>query len=53
MPIRLSNKTAPFTLTLLASKNRFEFVNVEKLIAILQENAALIEQKVESLNPHT
>ncbi|MDM1492996.1 IclR family transcriptional regulator [Acinetobacter indicus] len=53
VPIRLSNKTAPFTLTLLASKNRFEFVNVEKLIAILQENAALIEQKVESLNPHT
>ncbi|ENW88131.1 MULTISPECIES: IclR family transcriptional regulator [Acinetobacter] len=52
VPIRLSNKTAPFTLTLLASKNRFEFVNVEKLIAILQENAALIEQKVESLNPH-
>lgn len=45
VPIKFSSKESPLALTLLASKNRFEFVNLEKLIEILQENAHLIEQK--------
>lgn len=49
VPIKFSSKEPPLALTLLASKNRFEFVNVEKLIAILQENAELIEKKFSSL----
>ena len=35
---------------LLASKNRFEFVNLQKLIEILQDNAEQIEKQVEVLN---
>lgn len=49
VPIKFSSKEPPLALTLLASKNRFEFVNIEKLIAILQENAELIEKKFSSL----
>ena len=45
VPVKFSSKEPPLALTLLASKNRFEFVNLQKLIAILQENAYLIEQK--------
>lgn len=49
VPIKFSSKEPPLALTLLASKNRFEFVNLQKLIAILQENAHLIEQKLLTL----
>lgn len=49
VPVKFSSKEPPLALTLLASKNRFEFVNIEKLITILQENAALIEKKFASL----
>ena len=35
---------------LLASKNRFEFVNLQKLIEILQDNAQQIEKQFETLN---
>lgn len=49
VPIKFSSKEPPLALTLLASRNRFEFVNLEKLIAILQENARLIEQKFATL----
>ena len=37
-------------LTLVASKNRFEFINIEKLIEILQTNAVQIEQKFLALS---
>ncbi len=50
VPIRFSSKDAPYALTLLASKNRFEFVNLQKLIEILQDNAQQIEKQVEILN---
>jgi DNA-binding IclR family transcriptional regulator len=49
VPVKFSSKEPPLALTLLASKNRFEFVNVEKLIAILQENAQQIELKYAAL----
>lgn len=49
VPVKFSSKEPPLALTLLASKNRFEFVNLQKLIAILQENAELIEKKFENL----
>ncbi|MHA3892567.1 IclR family transcriptional regulator [Acinetobacter sp. GXMZU3951] len=52
VPIKFSSKEAPMTLTLLGSKNRFEFVDLQKLIAILQSNAALIEQKFMGLSDH-
>lgn len=51
VPVKFSSKEPPLALTLLASKNRFEFVNLEKLIEILRENANLIEQKFAALNP--
>ena len=50
VPIRFSSKDAPYALTLLASKNRFEFINLQKLIEILQDNAQQIEKQVETLN---
>lgn len=40
-----SSKEPPLALTLLASKNRFDFVNLEKLVQILQEKAQIIENK--------
>ncbi len=50
VPVKFSIKEPPLALTLLASKNRFEFVNLHKLIEILQENAALIEKKFMTLS---
>ena len=50
VPIRFSNKEAPIALTLLASKNRFDFLNFQKLIEILQGNAAQIEHKFSTLS---
>ena len=50
VPVKFSSKEPPLALTLLASKNRFEFVNLQKLISILQENAHLIEQKFMTLS---
>ncbi len=50
VPIKYSPKEAPLALTLLATKNRFEFVNQEKLVEILQENAALIEKEFAALS---
>ena len=50
IPIKFSSKEPPLALTLLASKNRFEFVNLQKLIEILKENAALIEKKFTELS---
>ena len=44
VPVKFSSKEPPLALTLLASKNRFEFVNLEKLVQILQEKARMIEQ---------
>ena len=44
VPIKFSSKEPPLSLSLIASKNRFEFVNIEKLVLILQENAVRIEQ---------
>ncbi|MCW8038356.1 MULTISPECIES: IclR family transcriptional regulator C-terminal domain-containing protein [Acinetobacter] len=50
VPVKFSSKEPPLALTLLASKNRFEFVNLQKLIEILQENATLIEKKFMTLS---
>lgn len=52
VPVKFSSKEPPLALTLLGSKNRFEFVNLQKVIEILQENAALIEQKFLALDSH-
>lgn len=49
VPIRFSNKEAPIALTLVASKNRFDFLNMQKLIEILQDNAVQIEHKFTTL----
>lgn len=45
VPIRFSSKEAPMALTVLASRSRFEFINVSKLIETLKENAAKIEKE--------
>ena len=44
VPVQFSSKAPPLSLTLLASKNRFEFVNIEKLVLTLQDTAQRIEQ---------
>lgn len=49
VPVKFSSKEPPLALTLLASKNRFEFVNVNKLIELLQENARLIEHNFSAI----
>lgn len=50
VPIRFSCKEAPLALTVLGSKNRFEFINMEKVIAILQDSAQQIEQRFVALS---
>ncbi|HCK31737.1 MAG TPA: transcriptional regulator, partial [Acinetobacter ursingii] len=51
VPIKLStNKESPLALTIVASKNRFEFIHIEKLIEILKSNAAQIEHKFLTLS---
>lgn len=50
VPICFSNKEAPLALTVLGSNNRFEFINLEKLIVILKESAQQIEQGVMGLS---
>lgn len=49
VPIKFSSKEPPLALTLWASKNRFEFINLQKLVETLKENAALIEKKFAEL----
>ena len=49
IPVKFSAKEPPLALTLLGSKNRFEFTNFQKLIEILRDNASLIEKKFMTL----
>ena len=53
VPIRFSSKEAPIALTLVASKNRFDFLNLQKLIEILQHNATQIEHQFAALSENT
>lgn len=50
VPIKFSSKEAPLALTVHASSNRFEFLNLEKIIAVLHEKAAQIEKHVQDLS---
>ena len=50
VPIKFSSKEPPLALTVLGSRNRFEFVNLDKLIEVLHSNAALIEQQFIALS---
>lgn len=50
VPIKFSSKEAPLSLTVLASKNRFEFINTDKLIEILKDSAAQIEKRYHALS---
>jgi DNA-binding IclR family transcriptional regulator len=50
VPIKFSSKEPPLALTVLGSRKRFEFVNLDKLIEVLHSNAALIEQQVIALS---
>lgn len=51
VPIKFSSKEAPLALTVLASKNRFEFINVEKIIEVLQDIALQIEKQFQAVSP--
>ena len=50
VPVKFSSKEAPLALTVLASKNRFEFINTDKLIEILKEHAEQIEKRFLALS---
>ncbi|MDM1757934.1 MULTISPECIES: IclR family transcriptional regulator C-terminal domain-containing protein [Acinetobacter] len=50
IPIKFSNKEAPLALTVLASKNRFEYLNLQKLIETLQASAEQIEKRYQALS---
>ncbi|WP_445114812.1 IclR family transcriptional regulator [Acinetobacter sp. WZC-1] len=50
VPVKFSSKEAPLALTVIASKNRFEFINTDKLIETLQDNAAQIEKRFLTLS---
>ncbi|MFT4020845.1 MAG: IclR family transcriptional regulator C-terminal domain-containing protein [Acinetobacter sp.] len=59
VPIRYSSKIAPVALTIVGSKNRFEYMNLDKIVHMLQQHAQEIERKysnlveqVESSHPH-
>ena len=49
IPIKFSSKEPPLALTLLASKNRFEFVNLQKLIEIRQIPCLLISHDLSDI----
>lgn len=49
VPVKFSRKERALALSVIATKNRFEFINLEKMVLILQENAQLIEQQFASL----
>ncbi|MEB3766968.1 IclR family transcriptional regulator [Acinetobacter sp. MD2] len=49
VPIQYSNKIAPMALTIVGSKNRFEYMNSEKLIQTLQSHAQEIVAKYHNL----
>lgn len=53
IPVKFSSKEAPLALTLLASKNRFEFMNFQKLVEMMQDYAARIEKKYSSMTEET
>lgn len=51
VPIKLStSKESPVALTVVASKNRFEFINLDKLIEILKSSAVEIEKQFLALS---
>lgn len=50
IPVKFSSKEAPLALTVLASKNRFEYVNLQKLIETLEDSAAQIEKRYQALS---
>lgn len=49
VPIKYSAKLAPVALTIVGSKNRFEYLDIQKLISALKEIASEIEQKYQTL----
>lgn len=49
VPIKYSSKISPMALTIVGSKNRFEYVNLEKLIQTMQAHAQEIERKYSNL----
>ena len=48
VPIRFSSKEAPLALTIIASNQRFEYMNLDKLIETLKASAIKIEQLYQS-----
>ena len=50
IPVKFSSKEAPLALTVLASKNRFEYVNLQKLIETLEDSATQIEKRYQALS---
>ncbi|KAB0629246.1 transcriptional regulator [Acinetobacter gandensis] len=49
IPVKFSSKEPPLALTLLASKNRFEFMNFQKLVEMMQDSAMRIEKKYSAM----
>ena len=50
VPIRFSTKEAPLALTVIASNQRFEYINLDRLIETLKHSATQIEQQYQSLS---
>lgn len=48
VPIKYSSKCMPLSLTVVGSKNRFEYLDLEKIIATLQECAIEIETEYQA-----
>lgn len=46
VPLRVSNKDAPWALTVVMSGNRLEFINVEKVVEVLKQATDAIEQRL-------
>lgn len=53
VPIRYCGKVAPVALTIVGSKNRFEYLDIQKLILTLQESALEIEHQYQALGTTT
>ncbi len=45
VPVRYSSKEAPWAMTVLASTNRFEFIDTQKIVEMLKRSTDLIEQQ--------
>jgi DNA-binding IclR family transcriptional regulator len=47
VPLKISNKEAPWALSVVMSENRLQFMNIEKVVDVLKQATVAIEQRIQ------